>query len=116
MRKLGPLPIWAWAAVAVGGFLVYRYVQNRQAAANQMPTTSVGPDYGPAGWPGQGAISPTTIPMSAISQVAGGFNSATPTSSSGSGSTPATGGRTTLQMFNPGQANSSGSPPAFFPR
>lgn len=93
MRKLGPLPIWAWAALGVGGFLVYRFVQNRQAAANQMPTTSVGPDYGPAGWPGQGAISPSTIPMSAISQVAGGFNSATPTSSSGSGASPA---------YNPG--------------
>lgn len=32
-KKLGPLPIWAWAAVIVGSYLLYHYLKNRSAAA-----------------------------------------------------------------------------------
>lgn len=31
--KAGPLPVWGWAAVAAGGFVIYRYIRNRQSAA-----------------------------------------------------------------------------------
>jgi hypothetical protein len=39
-RKLGPLPTWGWAAIAVGGFVVYRYLKNRQAASTSATPTS----------------------------------------------------------------------------
>lgn len=39
-RKLGPLPTWGWAAVAVGGFVVYRFIKNRQSATTSATPTS----------------------------------------------------------------------------
>jgi hypothetical protein len=39
-KKLGGLPVWGWAAVGVGGFLVYRWWSNRQAANAALGTTS----------------------------------------------------------------------------
>jgi hypothetical protein len=39
-RRLGPLPAWGWATLAAGGFVVYRYIKSRQAAATSATPTS----------------------------------------------------------------------------
>jgi len=39
-RKLGPLPGWAWAAIGVAGYLVYRQRQAAKAAAGATTTAA----------------------------------------------------------------------------
>jgi len=39
-RKVGPLPGWVWVALAVGGYVAYRWLRQRNA-----PTT-IGTDSG----------------------------------------------------------------------
>lgn len=64
--KVGPLPVWGWASLAL---VAAWWVRSRQkAAAAQLPVQSLNKDYGPGGWPGQGYLGP--IPISAISATA----------------------------------------------
>jgi len=39
-RKVGPLPGWAWLAIAVGGYAVYKMYQNRAGNVNQDTSAS----------------------------------------------------------------------------
>lgn len=50
-RKLGPLPVWGWAAVIGGGFLVVRFLGGGSGTAGGI-TGGTGPT-GPAGEPGE---------------------------------------------------------------
>lgn len=108
--KVGPLPVWGWAAL---GLVVAVWVRHRQKAAQtatQLPTQSLNPDYGPGGWPGQGSLG--AIPFSAASTTA--FQPPTTSStSSAAGKSSATLGPTTpLQIL----ANSGQPPGRFLPR
>lgn len=55
-RKLGPLPVWGWGLVGVGGLLVYRYIQGKQAAAGAQGSGGSGSGGG------GGSILPATAP------------------------------------------------------
>ena len=60
-KKLGPLPVWAWAVVVVGAYLVYRYIHSHQgqAAAAGASTGSVSTGQASSGLaydPSTGAI------------------------------------------------------------
>ncbi|MDA8323850.1 MAG: hypothetical protein M0030_29130 [Actinomycetota bacterium] len=54
-RKAGPLPVWGWAALGAGGYLLYRWWSSRSAAstsattaaATAAATPSSGIDYAP---------------------------------------------------------------------
>lgn len=39
-HKIGPLPTWGWVAIAGGGFLVWRWYSNKNAAASGATTSS----------------------------------------------------------------------------
>lgn len=44
-EKAGPLPVWAWAVVILGGgYLAYRYYQSKQAPTNTEDTNAVATD------------------------------------------------------------------------
>src|ERR1035438_6857411 len=44
-KKVGPLPVWGWAAVVIGAYLVYRYIKDKNAASASSSTgTSTGAD------------------------------------------------------------------------
>ena len=108
-RKLGPLPGWAWAAVAVGGYWLYKKRQAAAAAAASPSTTSTaaipagasapsGYGYqGPGvGWGGQGPI-----PTGATASTAASYTPPSGQSSAGSGYAPAqSGGTVTDQSGN----------------
>lgn len=50
-RKLGPLPVWAWAAIGAGGaYLWWRHKQNTAGASttSAASTADTGTDYGPS--------------------------------------------------------------------
>jgi len=84
-RKIGPLPGWAWAAVAVGGYLIYRQRKAAQAASTTAATTSTAspqPAYtgagaggAPSGYgyqgPGFGSGGTGPIPTGAVAATAG---------------------------------------------
>lgn len=42
-RKIGPLPTWAWAGIAVGGIFLYKWYKNRQAANTSTTTPATAP-------------------------------------------------------------------------
>lgn len=73
-RKLGPLPLWGWAALAVGAFVVVRRLRaSAQAAPPQtiMPYGSgLGPQYSPS--PFNPPPVSAGLPVSAISTTNGG--------------------------------------------
>ena len=89
-RKMGPLPTWGWAAVVVGGVLVWRWYQARQAASaatSATPTSAnvtatVPSDYTeptaslttPSGFSYSGPLSGlgASLPYGALSQTSGG--------------------------------------------
>lgn len=51
-KKLGPLPIWAWAAVLVGSYLLYHYLKNRNSNTGAVSTvggTATGSNNAPVG-------------------------------------------------------------------
>ena len=94
-RKIGPLPTWGWAAVVVGGVLVWRWYQARQAASaatSATPTTAnvsatVPSDYTeptaslttPSGFSYSGPLSGlgALIPTGALSSTNGSTSGAT---------------------------------------
>lgn len=44
-KKLGPLPIWAWGlGAAAGAFLVYRFIQSRNASSSSTASTAAPTD------------------------------------------------------------------------
>lgn len=55
-HKLGPLPLWGWMVVAVGGYLLYHYMKNRNKTST--PISSTGSVTGATGARG---LSPITI-------------------------------------------------------
>jgi hypothetical protein len=64
-KKLGPLPIWAWAAVVLGSYLLYHYLKNRNSSAAGSPAGTVAggtgaPSLGLQIGPGGQIIDPTT--------------------------------------------------------
>src|SRR5262245_3366462 len=66
-QKAGPLPVWAWAAVAVGGGLVVYYLFFRTGSASAQPTGVLNPTGAPpldigSGGSGNGNTSPTATP------------------------------------------------------
>lgn len=92
-RKLGPLPAWGWAALAGGGFIVFRYLKARQASSSTTPAgtssnvTATVPDIPTASVTEPGGFS-YTGPLGGLSQLMPtGAMSAT----SGSNFTPPTG-------------------------
>jgi len=69
-RRIGPLPVFAYAALGVIAFV---WVRSRQAQSQPAQTAplDVNPDYGTAGFAGQGALSPDSLlPISAASNTA----------------------------------------------
>ena len=69
-RRIGPLPVFAYAALGVIAFV---WVRSRQAQSQPAQTAplDVNPDYGTAGFAGQGALSPDSLlPISAASMTA----------------------------------------------
>lgn len=54
-RKAGPLPVWGWAAIGAGGYLLYRWYSSRSSASTTAATTAAagtstsasGIDYAP---------------------------------------------------------------------
>jgi hypothetical protein len=81
-QDLGPMPVWVWGVMAGGAFVLYRYIQNRQASANAAPvavSTGVSPlDAGPyniTASPGTSAASTTAAPTNSswISQAEAGL-------------------------------------------
>lgn len=67
-RKIGPLPAWGWAALAVGGFLVYHFfIAKKPSSSTTLPTGST-------------AVSATAVtPGAAGSYGGGGGAGTTPT-------------------------------------
>lgn len=66
-EKLGPLPAWAWVAVAIGGYVVYRFVTGGSSSSTPAATTATVPSTGGyaggGGWlPTQGPAGPTCGP------------------------------------------------------
>jgi len=59
-RRIGPLPVFAYAALGVIAFV---WVRSRQAQSQPAQTAplDVNPDYGTAGFAGQGALSPDSL-------------------------------------------------------
>lgn len=53
-KKLGPLPIWAWAAVVVGTYLLYHYLKSRNSAASAAGSAVGGTVAGGNNAPGLG--------------------------------------------------------------
>lgn len=93
-RKLGPLPAWAWAAVAGVALFLYRRHQGAQAAATDTtPTTSY---YGPYG---QGAYGITGAGQG------GGTGGGDPGAGTGSGAP-------NITINAPGTVPTTTSPPA----
>ena len=41
-RKLGPLPVWAWGAIGVGGYIAYRWWTGGSSTADQGADASTG--------------------------------------------------------------------------
>jgi len=107
-RKIGPLPGWAWAAVVVGGFLIYRQRKAAAAAAAGTATTSsVTPTpvpASPASTPGYGYQGPGSgggwgvgpIPQGALANTASSWTPPVGESQSGSGFGNAPGATTVL--------------------
>lgn len=64
-KKIGPLPIWAWAAVVLGSYLLFHYLKNRSAATSAATTGTVGgsnnaPPLGLQVTPNGQIVDPTT--------------------------------------------------------
>lgn len=52
-KKLGPLPIWAWAIIAAAaGYIWWKYFGPGKTAAATTATTATGAATGPRGWTG----------------------------------------------------------------
>ena len=70
-KRLAGLPTWGWLVAGLGVVFLARWQQKKSApAATTLPTQNLNPDYGPGGWPGQGAFSNAPPPpLGAISQV-----------------------------------------------
>lgn len=97
-RKIGPLPVWGWAGVAVLGILVVRYIQNRNSSATPssanytatVPSTYTEPTATlstPSGFSYSGPLSglQALLPTGALSSTNGSTSGPTnpPTVSSG---------------------------------
>lgn len=94
-KKLGPLPGWAWAAVALGGYYLWkkRQAATAAAAATTSPTTSTGAlspapagagSYGYFG-PGVGAGGGGPVPTGATGATGSPFVAPTGEAQQGSG-------------------------------
>ena len=68
-RRIGPLPTWSYMVL---GAIAFVWVRSRQAQSSaQTAPLDVNPDYGTAGFAGQGALSPDSLlPISAASNTA----------------------------------------------
>ena len=68
-RRIGPLPTWSYMVL---GAIAFVWVRSRQAQSSaQVAPLNVNPDYGTAGFAGQGALSPDSLlPISAASTTA----------------------------------------------
>jgi len=68
-RRIGPLPTWSYMVL---GAIAFVWVRSRQAQSSaQVAPLNVNPDYGTAGFAGQGALSPDSLlPISAASNTA----------------------------------------------
>lgn len=39
-KKLGPVPVWGWASMALAGILIYMYIKNKNSTASTSSTTA----------------------------------------------------------------------------
>jgi hypothetical protein len=90
-RKVGPLPVWGWAAAGAGGLFAIRWYLSHKAAAGQPTSGTAVPiggspfDYGSLGDSG-GLVPTSSIPTTAQTAT----NTGDPNASSGGGGTSAT--------------------------
>lgn len=118
-RKIGPLPAWAWVALAFVAFIAFRWWQNRQGGgggqSNQLPAglSPVGGALGGFSTPvsdGTGQTAPSgtsgsaTPPLSRLGGSRGGL-------SGGVGSAPAS---SLFALFQRWQAYTGGTPEQFW--
>jgi hypothetical protein len=77
-KKLGPLPIWAWAAGgAAAAFLVYRFIQSRNASSSSTASTTTPTDLaagtsstpGSNGYQDNGQLTQLSTQLSEISDL-----------------------------------------------
>jgi hypothetical protein len=101
-RKIGPLPGWAWAAVAVGGYYLYKKYKGSSTAASTTAATTASTGDNGAALP----TSDTTAPSGYAYQGPG-------VGSGGSGAVP-TGamGRTSRHHSGVGSPTTTGTTPA----
>ena len=72
-RKWGALPVWAWATIGIGGFVVWRLKSLGSASSQSaaQPNTLYGGELSPEqqpGYPGQFSLTPDSLlPVSALS-------------------------------------------------
>lgn len=127
-RKVGPLPVWAWAAIGVAGLLAGRWLRNRMTAGQSAasagasmpatdtsttPTGTTYPDMGGALSGGGGSVGGGTAPVDYGTAFGAGVQTASDligqgvnlaTSLSAAGVSPG--------VSAPGTGSSGGYPPA----
>lgn len=101
-HKVGPLPVWAWGALIVGGYLLYSWYKNRSSSSSS-GTAAIATGLGAAG--GYGSYGGA---FSAGGGGGGGGGSSSGGSSSGGSSS--TGGTTGGDGSTPGGGSGSPSP------
>ncbi len=87
-RKLGPLPVWAWALVVVGAYLLYKHYQGTSAGAAAAASPAATSNPLPAGdmsGGGQGSGGAGTTPPNAVP---GGANPGGPSAPTSGPSAP----------------------------
>jgi len=112
-KRIGPLPVWGWAAVAlVGAFVVVPFLRGRAAGAASSGTGAASPSSGggagsvlPPGDTGQGGTFFPSSPDTFVSAPGGGGNG-TPTVLAPSGGATAQ----PSYPFQPGAAGGGGAP------
>ncbi len=78
-RKLGPLPTWAWAGLAVGGFLYWRKRQAAAAAAAAAAAGTSATTTPATGLPTTNAQAPTGYGYQGPGTAGGGYGGQVPT-------------------------------------
>lgn len=92
-RKAGPLPVWAWAAVVLVGYLAYKHLKGSSATSAQAPDTTQTdqntyvPGFDAAGAGGGGGIGDTTLPQTIYNYYYPPGSSPPPPDPNGGGST-----------------------------
>lgn len=54
-KKMGPIPVWGWASIALAGILIYMYIKNKNAAASSDTSSTAADASGASAADGTGA-------------------------------------------------------------